>query len=145
MKLGFRTNARKVINCSSGTFEAKNAMRLYSTLGRQRWQLSKRHEDAINHKSNVQESFLNGNYWVPYPIKKTIYQDWDEEISIIKIHAYEVRKYLRVIQPNKSTGPDDVLLRVRKECCDRIEYLWTLSLKAYNSLNGNMKYKTNPQ
>ncbi len=47
-------------------------------------------------------------------------------LSIKELQAHEVRKYLRKIDPNQSTGPDDVSPRVLKECSDQLEYPITL-------------------
>ncbi len=43
-------------------------------------------------------------------------------LYIKEIKEHEVRKYLRKIDPNKSTGPDDISPRVLKECSDQLEY-----------------------
>ncbi len=47
-------------------------------------------------------------------------------LSIKEIKAHEVRKYLRKIDPNNTTGPDDISPRVLKECSDQLEYPITL-------------------
>ncbi len=43
-------------------------------------------------------------------------------LVIKEIQAHEVRKYLRKIDPNKTTGPDNISPRVLKECSDQLEY-----------------------
>ena len=69
--------------------------------------------------------FTKENDRIPDPIK--IFQGSDEEMLCIKeITADEVRKYLRKIDPNKSTGPDDISPRILKECSDQLEYPITL-------------------
>ncbi len=47
-------------------------------------------------------------------------------LAIKETQAHEVRKYLRKIHPNKSTGPDNISPRVLKECSDQLEYPLTL-------------------
>ncbi len=47
-------------------------------------------------------------------------------LSIKELQAHEVRKYLRKIDPNKSTGRDDISPRVLKECSDQLGYPITL-------------------
>ncbi len=62
---------------------------------------------------NFSNVFTNENDRVPDPIK--IFQGSDEEmLSISATEAHEVRKYLRQIYPNKSTGPDNISPRVLK-------------------------------
>ncbi len=67
--------------------------------------------------------FTKENDRVPDIIK--IFQGSDEEMLSIK-ELQEVRKCLRKIDPNKSTGSDDISPRVLKECSDQSEYPITL-------------------
>ena len=47
-------------------------------------------------------------------------------LFINEIQLHEVRKYLQKIDPNKSTGPDDISPRILKEYCIQLEYPITL-------------------
>ena len=47
-------------------------------------------------------------------------------LFINEIQLHEVRKYLQKIDPNKSTGPDDISPRILKEYCVQLEYPITL-------------------
>ncbi len=68
--------------------------------------------------------FTKENVRVPDIIK--IFQGSHEKmLSIKELQAHDVRKYLRKIDPNKSTGPNHVS-RVLKECSDQLEYPITL-------------------
>ena len=60
------------------------------------------------------------NTVIPTPLK--IFQGPDEEkLVITEIQTNEVRKYLQKIDPNKSTGPDDISPRILKECYTQLE------------------------
>ncbi len=53
------------------------------------------------------------NTVIPTPVK--IFQGPDEEkLAITELKPNEARKYLQNIDPNKSTGPDDISLRILK-------------------------------
>ena len=61
-----------------------------------------------------------GKTYIPTP--SNIFQGPDEEKLIItEIQAHDLRKYLQKIDPNKSVGPDEILPRLLKECCARLE------------------------
>ena len=60
------------------------------------------------------------------PTSSNIFQGpGEEKLIITEIQAHEVRKYLHKINPNKSGGPDEILLRLLKECCAHLEALKT--------------------
>ena len=50
----------------------------------------------------------------------------DEKLGNINVQSSEIRKYLKTIDVNKSTGPDDISPRILKECCSQLETPLTL-------------------